>query len=253
MAQLKQLLGNLKLSEKEVEIFLALVRMGKSPVSTISRESGITRTHVYGIVEGLVEKGLVSEIEERGVKTYEAVDHAGLLAFISREQKELQKIEKNIAEMASSFNAMQVGGKEKTKVRFFNGIDGVKNIYAEIRRDLEKQETSIEVLTIFSPENLEQIIPNFDYFNYPNMIGRDIVAEDAFIEQYKIKIKNGAYKVWTKEKGLFPTDSIQWKNKIAYIDVSGFPSGIIIENESMAKSFTMWFNEMWNGLQKNTA
>ena len=246
------MLGNLKLSAKEVDLFLALVRLGKSTVSTISRESGITRTHIYGIVEGLMQKGLVSEVEDRGKKTYEAVDHAGLLAFISREQTELQKIEKNIAEMTSEFNALQVGNKEKTKVRFFNGIEGVKQIYSEIRRDIEASEGQIEVLTIFSPENLEKIIPNFEYFNYPNMLGRDIVAEDSLLEQYKTKIKSDVYRIWPKEKGLFPTDNIMWIEKIAFIDVSGgFPSGIIVENESIAKSFTMWFNELWNGL-KNT-
>ncbi len=252
MAQLKQLLKSLRLSEKEVDVFVSLVRLGKGTVSTIAHESGITRTHVYSIVDKLMQLGLVSEVEDRGKKTYEAVDHAGLLAFVSREQNELQTIKKNLSQMASEFNELQVGRKEKTKVRFFNGIEGVKHIYAEIRKDIEGSAESVEVLTIFSPENLEKILPNFAYFDYPNMLGRDIVAEDAFLEAYKGKIKNGnqsaQYKVWPKEKGLFPTDNIMWKNKIAYIDVSGAPSGIIIENEAMAKSFAMWFNEMWNAL-----
>jgi hypothetical protein len=57
------------------------------------------------------------------------------------------------------------------------------------------------------------------------------------------------YKLWPKEKGLFPTDNIAWKNKIAYIDLVGYPSGIIIENEAVVKSYTMWFNQMWEGLK----
>ncbi len=252
MTQLRETLENLKLSEKEVDLFLALVRLGKSTVSVLARESGITRTHIYGIVEVLVKKGLVSEVEDRGKKTYESVDHAGLLAFISREQKELQKIEKKVVEMASEFNALQVGSKEKTKVRFFNGIEGVKQMYAEIRHDIEKSDAQIEVLTIFSPENLEKIIPDFAYFDYPNMLGRDIVAEDSMIKTYTSKIKPEHYRIWPKEKGVFPTDNVMWKNKIAYIDITGYPSGIIIENEAMAKSFTMWFNEIWNGLPKTT-
>ncbi|MEK7452152.1 MAG: helix-turn-helix domain-containing protein, partial [Patescibacteria group bacterium] len=62
MTQLRETLENLKLSEKEVDLFLALVRLGKSTVSVLARESGITRTHIYGIVEVLVKKGLVSEV-----------------------------------------------------------------------------------------------------------------------------------------------------------------------------------------------
>lgn len=253
MSQIKQILQNLKLSQKEVEVFLGLLKLGKGTAARISRESGITRTHIYDIVKDLISKGLVSEIEERGVKTYEAVDHAGLLAFVSREQKELQKMEKKIGQMASEFNALQVGAKQKTKVRFFDGVEGVKNIYEEIRQDLQKPQAPFEVLTIFSPANLERVIPDFQYLNYPNMIGRDIVAADEFLPAYLEQMKKNAnsisYKIWPKEKGLFPTDNIAWKNKIAYIDLVGYPSGIIVENEAMVKTFTLWFEQMWGSLE----
>lgn len=255
MAQLKQLLLDLKLSDKEVDLFISLVKLGKGTAAAVARESGITRTHVYGLITGLVEKGLVSEIEERGIKTYEPVDHAGLLAFVSREQKELQKIEKKLAEEASAFNALQVGNKEKTKVRFFNGVDGVKNIYAEIDQDLKKQEEQFEFLSFFSPEQLNAVIPDFQYFNSPHMKGREIVVPDKMIEEYKKQIgvlPNMKHKLWPKDRGLFPTDTLMWKNKLAYIDLGGYPSGIIVENESMAKSFKMWFDSIWDSLPSPT-
>lgn len=252
MANLKPILLNLNLSEKEVEIFLALLKLGKGTATSMSRESGITRTHVYDIVKTLIDRGLVSEVEERGVKTYEGVDHAGLLAFISREQKNLQQIEKKVVQMASEFNALQVGRQQKTKVRFFDGVEGVKNIYEEIRRDLQKQYESFELMTVFSPANLERILPGFEYLDYPNMRGRDIVAEDemlnVYIEQMKQSANVTSYKVWPKEKGIFPTDTIVWKNKIATIDLVGYPSGIIVENDSMVKTFTLWFEQLWVSL-----
>ena len=78
------------------------------------------------------------------------------------------------------------------------------------------------------------------------------MADDALLPEFKTQIAaagNGVqYKVWPKEKGLFPTDNIAWKNKIAYIDVANYPSGIIIENESIVKTFTMWFNQLWESL-----
>jgi sugar-specific transcriptional regulator TrmB len=253
MVQLKQLLLKLNLNEKETVLFLTLVKLGKAGVSAIARESSITRTHIYDIVQNLVEKGLVSEVEERGIKTYEAVGHAGLLAFVSREQKQLQNIEKKIAEAASEFNALQVGTQQKTKVRFFDGVEGIKSIYQEVERDVEASTEKKEVLTIFSPQNLESIIPNFSYFAFANTVVRDIVCEDKLLDVYKKQIVKSAfevqYKIWPKEQGIFPTDSIVWKNKIAYTDLVGYPSGIIIENEAMTKSFIMWFNMLWKNLE----
>jgi predicted transcriptional regulator len=253
MAELKQLLQKLNLNEKEARVFLSLVKIGKAPVSAVGRESGITRTHIYDLVQSLVEKGLVSEIEERGIKNYEAVDHAGLLAFVSKEQKELQSLEKELMQKASEFNALQVGKQQKTKVRFFDGVEGVRNIYEEIRKDFEKSTERFELLTIFSPERVEAVMPGFQFFSYPKAETRDIICEDQMLAEYQAQMEKTKhevrYKLWPKEKGLFPTDNIAWKNKIAYIDLVGYPSGIIIENEAVVKSFTMWFNQMWEGLK----
>lgn len=225
MADLKQLLQKLNLNEKEARVFLSLVKIGKAPVSAVGRESGITRTHIYDLVQSLVEKGLVSEIEERGIKNYEAVDHAGLLAFVSKEQKELQSLEKELMQKASEFNALQVGKQQKTKVRFFDGVEGVKNIYEEIRKDFEKSKEQFELLTIFSPERIVAILPGFQFFSYPKANTRDIICEDNMVSEYQAQMEKteykARYKLWPKEMGLFPTDTIAWKNKIAYIDLVG--------------------------------
>ena len=161
MAQLTQLLQKLNLNKKEASIFLTLVKLGKATAAAIGRDSGVTRTHIYDLVQSLIQKGLVSEVEERGVKTYEAVDHAGLLAFVSRQEKELKHVEKKLVEAAGEFNALQLGLQQKTKVRFFDGVEGVKNIYEEITKDFRASTEKFELLTIFSPENLNKVVPNF--------------------------------------------------------------------------------------------
>ena len=252
MANLKQLLLQLHLSPKETAVFLSLIKLGKTTATAVSREAGITRTHVYDIAQELANKGLMSEVEERGVKVYEATDHAGIMAYLSRQQKELVTLEKTFAEAASEFNALQAGRIQKTKVRFFDGVEGVKNIYAEIQHDLKQQTKPFELSTIFSPQNLERVMPGFGYLIYPLMQKRDIVSADTMAEYYNRKMTesgyNSAYKMWPAGSGLFPTDTICWPNKITYIDLVGYPSGIIIENASMIATFRLWFNQLWESL-----
>ena len=184
MAQLKHLLLKLNLNEKEAGALLSLIRLGKATATAISRDSGITRTHIYDLVASLVEKGLVRELEERGIKTYETIDHAGLLAYITRRQKELAHLEKEAVSAASEFNALERGRQQKTKVRFFDGVEGVKNIYEEIASDFKKQTEPFEILTIFSPRNVEKIMPGFQFFSFPNARGRDIVCADEQLPEY---------------------------------------------------------------------
>lgn len=252
MPNFSELLQKLNLNEKQVAIFLSLVKLGKTTATNLSNDSGVTRTHVYDLVKELTDKGLVSEVEERGVKTYEAVDHTGLLAYISRQQKELQQINKKIEQMASEFKQLQLGQQQKTKVRFFEGIEGVKNLYEEIRHDLAKQTKPSEVITIFSPEKLNRLIPNFTYLDFSTVSIRAVICRDnkshLYASQMK-KTKNKVnYKFWPIERGLFPTDNIAWLNKIVFIDLSDYPSGVVIENESIVKTFALSFEEIWRGL-----
>ena len=62
MAQLTQLLQKLNLNKKEAAIFLTLVKLGKATASAIGRDSGVTRTHIYDLVQSLIKKGLVGTV-----------------------------------------------------------------------------------------------------------------------------------------------------------------------------------------------
>lgn len=257
MANLKHLLLGLHLSEKAATLFLSLIKHGKATATVLGRDTGITRTYVYDIMEGLIAQGLVSEIAERGVKAYEAVDHAGLMAFVSRRQKELIRLEKEALRTASEFNALKAGTTQKTRVRFFDGAEGIHQIYAEIKRDLARATAPSDLITIFSPERVEAALPGWltsgEYITVSaGMTKREIVSASNLLPHYHNKMKRGHgkhfFKVWPKKLGDFPVDTISWGNKIVYVDVMDSPSGIVIENAAMALTFRMWFERMWGSL-----
>jgi len=91
----------------------------------------------------------LTKIEEKNTRKYEAIGYADLLAYISRQQKELQFLENDFIKAASVFDALQVGKNQRTKIRFFEGKEGIENIYDEIRRDLKKQLFSSELFNYF--------------------------------------------------------------------------------------------------------
>ncbi len=256
MQKIHELLIQLGLNDKEARVFLSMVKLGPAPVGKVAMNSGITRTHVYDIAEELKERGFVSAVEKRGVRIYEALEHAGLLALISRKYKELEALEKKVAESVSDFEQLRAGARQKTKVRFFEGAAGVLNIYEEIKSDLRKLKEPFEIITIFSPDKLEKTFPGwFDEKHIdipPYMIKRDIVHEsEIFSKHLKDREKSASqysYKIWPKAKGEFPADTLCWQNKIAYVELAEYPSGVVIENEAIVQTFKMWFEKMWEGL-----
>ena len=57
----KELL-DLGFNKNEIKVYLALLKLGVSSVSEISKTSNVDRTLIYGILDKLIEKGLVGSI-----------------------------------------------------------------------------------------------------------------------------------------------------------------------------------------------
>jgi hypothetical protein len=209
-------------------------------------------------MKGLARRGLVTEREERGVRKFEAIDYTGLLAHVSRKKRELQNIETGIIKSVSLFHGLHAGRQQKTKVHFYDGVEGAKNILNEIRGDLEKLKTPYTFRSMFSMDKMESLLPGFlehhqhIYFE-PYMTKYSIICESPLLGEFLKKVKSHQdkkfhYRIWPKEKKEFPTDTLCWLNKLALIDLVDYPSGIIIENSAMMESFVLWFEQMWGSL-----
>lgn len=258
MKTIQDILNNLGLTENEAKVFLAAVKLGLAPISRIATEAKVSRTYVYELTEELKRKGLVAEVEVGKIKKIQALDYGGLLSYIERRSRDMQRLEKDLEKVAGEFQALRMGIAQKTKVRFFEGVEGIKSINAEIRKDLEHLKTPYNFYVVFSADRMEAVLPGWIAHNQhiyyePLMKKFAIISETPllpqFLEQVKIhQQKNLFYKLWPHKKE-FPTDTLCWRNKIAYLDMKDYPSGIVIESNAIVETFTMWFRQMWESLK----
>ena len=258
MNNIEDILKDIGLSQNETKVFLGSLKIGPAPISQVAREAGIARTYVYEIAEQLKEKGLFAEFEEmHGIKKVQALDYGGLVAYVERRQRDMQRLEKDLVKAAPLFQALPIGTPQKTKVRFFEGAEGIKSINSEIRKDLGKLTRPYNFYVVFSADRMEQVLPGWIEHNqhiyYELMRKYAIINETkllpGFLEQVKkAGQKNFFHKIWPEEKKEFPTDTLCWLNKIAILDMTGHPSGIIIENQAIVDTFVMWFRLMWESL-----
>ena len=255
--KIAKLLAQLDLTDKEVNVYLGLLKLGSSSASQIAHETAIARTYVYDIAEDLRKKGFLSALDRKNIRHYEALSHPELVALIKRKNEQLEQLGKEVSEAVSDFESLRQDVRQATKVEFFSGPDGVLNIYDQIKNDLKKLREPFEIITIFSPEKLEAAFPGWfeqkKYIDFPPyMTKRDIVHESEIfkkhLQQRAQSASTYAYKIWPKSKGEFPADTLCWQNKIAFVELSSYPTGTIIENEAVVKTFKMWFEEMWANL-----
>jgi len=129
MLNKKQLL-EIGFGDKEAGIYLALLELGPSTVSEIARKAGINRTTGYDILEMLCAKGLVNALGEGAIKKYVAEDPQKMIGLTEEKfllaQKEFEAVKKLVPELNSIFNKT-----EKPKVKFYEGMSGLKQVYEE--------------------------------------------------------------------------------------------------------------------------
>ncbi len=71
--EVRRALGALGLSEEESRLYRLLVERGPSTVGALAPSAGLSRTKAYGVLDGMVERGLAALVGDRP-RTYAAAD-----------------------------------------------------------------------------------------------------------------------------------------------------------------------------------
>lgn len=115
-------LTNLGLNEKEARVYLTLLSMNKATAYYIAQKSGLKKPTTYVILEDLVKKSFVLKIPQEKKSLYMAKSPRECISFIQQKINETNEI---IPELL----AMQKGNAEKTKVSYYEGTEGIKEVY----------------------------------------------------------------------------------------------------------------------------
>ena len=103
--KLTNILEELGFTHGESLIYLALLRIGESKVGPIIKESKISRSKVYDILERLINKGIASKIKKNNILFYQALSPKMLLNYIKEKENKLRQEEellrKTIPELVS--------------------------------------------------------------------------------------------------------------------------------------------------------
>lgn len=142
-------LKSLGLSEKEVSLYLALLKLGQASVQSIARESGVNRSTTYLLLDGLRGKGFVSETNGKK-KLFSPLNPKKLLAL---ERQKLSSLEFALPGLLGMVSHSQT----KPSTRFFTGKEGVVSVYEESLL----LEHGSEILALGHAQAVEAKLPKF--------------------------------------------------------------------------------------------
>lgn len=235
---LTDILKNIGLTEKEAKIYLAGVITGTAPVSTIAQEAKINRVTTYDILEKLKQKGLVSFFTKKKIKYFTSLDPSTVLEEFERKTNDLRSALPKLQRLT--------GKTSHPRVRYFEGLEGIKAIYADT---LNSQS---EILNFCNSDEIRKIWPNYDeeYVekrSTKNIFLRGIAPKDSSGIRVHSQDKKYNREIRLLRPELFDfTNEINiYDDKVSIISFKDELIGMIIESQEISNSQRAIFNICW--------
>jgi HTH-type transcriptional regulator, sugar sensing transcriptional regulator len=102
--------------------------LGSATVNSIACKSGIARSSCYDILNSLIEKGIASSFKKKNVRNFSVDDPRRILELTKEKAEVLEKV-------LPELNALYSSAKDRPSIRFYQGIEGMKQIFREILED----------------------------------------------------------------------------------------------------------------------
>lgn len=249
---IKEKLKKLGLSDKESKVYLAALELGGDSVQNISKKSGVHRATTYLCLEKLKDLGLIIE-QKKGKKTIYAGEYPEkLLTNIIQKQGDLKKREVEITNLLPELKAIFNFSKDKPRIRFFEGKEGVKQIY------MDTLYNNNEVLAFLSIKKFDPGLLKELYKEYvPQRIKKNIKAYViAPAEPKTVGYQERDKKELRETKLVNPKDypfsieiDIYSQNKVAFMSYSSKEMfGVIIESKEVYSTMKYIFKLVWNNI-----
>lgn len=236
----KKSLGEVGFDNKEIQVYLSLLKIGETTATKISQETKIERTLVYYIVEKLINRGLVSFKLKNNVKYYSASNPKGILEEIREKEKSFLRVLPFLEQIRKQ------AYEEDVKVDIYKETAGLK----AIMNDMFKQ--TREFLILGEQGQIQEHYPII-YQQYLRKLKDNKVKEKVIIrEDLRGKIwksKNSEFRYISKDL-LSPTTTLIYDDRILITLWEKPMFNILITSKKVADSFRSYFNHFWKIAKK---
>ena len=236
---LTAILQNLGLNEKEAKVYLACLELGSATIQEVSDKAGVKRTSVYNFLEDMKARGFITEIQQDKKMLLIAEDPHTLIQKADEQKKQLEKI---LPEFLSIYNLPG----EKPKVRFYQGIEGLKKVYEDTLKesnpiylisDYEKMFSAIETdwMWQYGEKRAAKKIKAFS-----------IAKEGAKAKEVKTKDNKQLRETRFIKEVDFETEINIYGDKVALLSFRRPYAGVIIEDKAISQTLLSMWRVIWN-------
>ncbi len=114
------------------------MRLGASSTGPIAKESQVSRSKLYSILDRLEKKGLVSHVDRQGVIYFQAGDPVKIKDYLKDKENNIRELQNNFEEFLPELESFYKNTKKVQKVNFYQGFKGLINVHEHTYQKLKK-------------------------------------------------------------------------------------------------------------------
>ncbi len=236
---LKDVLTNIGLSDKEAKVYLAALELGPSPASDIALRARLNRVTTYDILTKLTQKGFINPYMQNRIKYFAPLDPDIVRSDYRQKYMNLKTALPELRRLH--------GKTAHPRIRYYEGIEGVKKVYADTLT------SKTEILNYTDSKAIWKFWPNYDHEYVKERARRKIylrgITPRSEISQEMIeknKETNREIRVIDPDKFSFENEINIYDDKVAIISFGEDEIlGMIIENPEIANTQRSIFMMAW--------
>ncbi|MEI6649984.1 MAG: helix-turn-helix domain-containing protein [Candidatus Moraniibacteriota bacterium] len=240
---IREALRKAGIDRKKADVYLACLETGKATAYAIAKRTGLRRPTVYDIADRLMKEGLVFKSVAKGTRFYSPADPEALLERVRRQERDIKSV---MPELQELYN----GPKIKPAIRYFEGKDGITEMYEDSLRSLKKGD---EILG-YVGEGIIRHLPNYTEDYIKRRVEKGIVFRgiyksnedlDTYMEHNQEQLRIGV----VLPEATFPlgNEINIYGNKVAVANYGTEMFGMLIESKEFSDSQRAIFALAWKG------
>lgn len=163
-----EILEQIGLSRREATLYSALVETGRTTTGPLVKKTGIPASKIYGVLERLVRKGLVSVITRQKTKHFSATNPERLLEYVGEKRKELEERENEVKKLLPYLKERRKEGEEMQGAEVAYGFEGLKGLLYKMLSGAKKgDEWLFFSFTVQEPQRYQKVYDFYRKFDKP--------------------------------------------------------------------------------------
>lgn len=241
------ILKQLGLSDKEIKVYLALLKNGPSSVRTLARASEINRGTTYDILKSLKESGLASFYHKDTKQFFVSEDPSALNKTLEQRIEKLKEVKQNLIQVIPELKSLFNKAGDKPVVKYYEGFGGVRIVLSDVLDTTMsfKEKLYYVFSSVAIRDYLYKAFPNFTKERIRKKIKVKVIALG-----HKGTVAKLSEKKSLNAKKSSPTYILIYPGKVAMISVNSVhqPLALIIEDEALFATQQQLFDFIWQAL-----